>query len=110
MEDVQRLQNQTMRLVTGTRLLDKKLFVELLKETGYYSVNQMTAQVLLQEAWKMNKDTKPLLDNEPEIAKRTSDIETRSITRGDMTVDKFRTQIGQYNFTNVFKNLEFRPL
>lgn len=44
MEDVQRLQNQTMRLVTGTRLLDKKLIVELLKETGYYSVNQMTVQ------------------------------------------------------------------
>lgn len=48
----------------------------------------------------MNKDTKPILDNEPEMAKRTSDVETRSITRGDMTVDKFRTQIGQYNFTN----------
>ena len=50
--ELQRMQNKMMRLVSGTSIQDRISIRNLLEMTNNISVNQMNAQIKIQEIWK----------------------------------------------------------
>ena len=51
-ENIQKVQNKLLRMLTNTKLLDMVSTASLLTKTNSLSVNQMNAQIKIQEIWK----------------------------------------------------------
>ena len=87
--DLQTAQNKVLRLLTGSRRIDKHSAQEMLQKLGLLSVNQMIAQTRLLEAWKaMNIPGHPLSAMFVRRAPgETLPSNTRAACRGDLNVD-----------------------
>ena len=60
-EHIQKIQNKMMRIITGTKLQDRVSTKTLLSLTNCISVNQINAQIKIQEVWKaLNIENYPL--------------------------------------------------
>ena len=51
-ENIQKVQNKLLRMLTNTKLLDMVSTASLLTKTNFLSVNQLNAQIKIQEIWK----------------------------------------------------------
>ena len=51
-DEIQIIQNKLVRMLTNTRLQDKVNRVTLMQATNMLSVNQINAQIEIQEIWK----------------------------------------------------------
>ena len=51
-ENIQKVQNKLIRLLTNTKLIDKVSTSSLLQKTNMMSVNQINGQIKIQEIWK----------------------------------------------------------
>jgi hypothetical protein len=81
---VQRAQNKMLRVLNGTRIVDRKSTKSLLEEQNMLSVNQMAAQIKLTEMWKASNDPHYPIKMKMRDS-QVEGMETRSSTRGDMT-------------------------
>ena len=60
-KDIQIIQNNLMRYITGKKISDKISIKQLLEDTSSLSINQMNAQIKLAEIWKsLNIQNYPL--------------------------------------------------
>ena len=60
-KDLQIVQNNLMRYISGKRLSDKISIKQLLLDTNFLSINQINAQIKLAEIWKaINVEKYPL--------------------------------------------------
>ena len=50
-DEIQIIQNKLVRMLANTRLLDKVNTVTLMQATNMLSVNQINAQIKIQEIW-----------------------------------------------------------
>ncbi len=81
---VQRLQNKMLRILDGTLVSDRKSTKTLLDNQNMLSVNQIAAQIKLTEVWKASNDPQyPIKMKTRE--RQENAIETRIVTRGDLT-------------------------
>jgi hypothetical protein len=81
---VQRAQNKMLRVLDGARIVDRKSTKSLLEEQNMLSVNQIAAQIKLAETWKASNDPQyPIKMKTKE--RQENAVETRSLTRGDLT-------------------------
>jgi hypothetical protein len=81
---VQRSQNKMLRILDGTLVSDRKSTKTLLDNQNMLSVNQIAAQIKLIEMWKASNDPQyPIKMKTRE--RQENAIETRSVTRGDLT-------------------------
>ena len=76
MKSLQTAQNVMLRVITNTRRMDKKSIKELLQKTKMLSVNQMTAQHILVDTFKIMKHQIP----EELHEKLTRDLSTTTMT------------------------------
>jgi hypothetical protein len=98
--ELQIAQNKLLRLLTGSRLSDKKSVSSMLGQLGLSSVNQMTAEARLLETWKATHLTgAPLADI---LVKKLpgSSSTTRSISNSDLV-----TQGASRSFGNLASKL-----
>ena len=97
-ENIQKVQNKMLRMVTGTKLLDKISTAKLLEETNMMSINQLNAQIKIMEIWKaLNIDGYPLkLDKQTAISSKTS---TRACTLGKI-IEKGKCTLTQKTCIN----------
>ena len=51
-ENIQKVQNKLLRMITNTKLTDRVSTETLLKQTNSMSVNQINGQIKIQEIWK----------------------------------------------------------
>ena len=51
-DNIQKVQNKLIRMLTNTKLLDKVSTASLLQKTNMMSVNQINGQIKIQEVWK----------------------------------------------------------
>ena len=83
LQAIQKAQNKVLRLLNGSRLLDKINTKTLLKKVEMLSVNQINAQIKITEVWKAIHDPSHPL----KIEKVNHDSQlcvTRSVTQGDL--------------------------
>ena len=81
---VQRSQNKMLRILDGTLVSDRKSTKTLLDNQNMLSVNQIAAQIKLTEMWKASNDPQyPIKMKTRE--RQVNAMETRSVTRGDLT-------------------------
>jgi hypothetical protein len=81
---VQRLQNKILRILDRAIVSDRKSAKTLLDNQNMLSVNQIAAQIKLTEMWKASNDPKyPIKMKTRE--RQENAVETRSVTRGDLT-------------------------
>ena len=69
-----------LRLLNGSRLMDKTSTEELLSNLSMLSVNQLNAQIKITEAWKASKDE----DHPIKFKKVANDCYTRASVNGDL--------------------------
>ena len=63
-ENIQKVQNKLIRLLTNTKLIDKVSTSSLLQKTNMMSVNQINGQIKIQEIWKsINIEKYPIKTN-----------------------------------------------
>jgi hypothetical protein len=86
MKEIQVLLNRLMRILTGSRQADRIPITELLSKTGWLSLNQMIAQSILMEAWKINSGRSPSLEELLPRPRSDSVMITKSQARGDLLV------------------------
>ncbi len=80
----QRSQNKMLRILDGTLVSDRKSTKTLLDNKNMLSVNQIAAQIKLTEMWKVSNDPQyPIRMKTRE--RQENAIETRIVTRGDLT-------------------------
>ena len=81
---VQRSQNKMLRILDGALVSDRKSTKTLLDNQNMLSVNQIAAQIKLTEMWKASNDPQyPIKMKTRE--RQVNAMETRSVTRGDLT-------------------------
>ena len=81
---VQRSQNKMLRILDGALVSDRKSTKTLLDNQNMLSVNQIAAQIKLTEMWKASNDPQyPIKMKTRE--RQENAMETRSVTRGDLT-------------------------
>ena len=81
---VQRSQNKMLRILDGTLVLDRNSTKTLFDNQNMLTVNQIAAQIKLTEMWKASNDPQyPIKMKTRE--RQENAIETRSVTRGDLT-------------------------
>jgi hypothetical protein len=92
----QRLQNKMLRILDGALVSDRKSTKTLLDNQNMLSVNQIAAQTKLTEMWKASND--PQYPIKMKTGERQENaVETRSVTRGDLT-EVGRSTKSQKNF------------
>jgi hypothetical protein len=80
----QRSQNKMLRILDGALVSDRKSTKTLLDNQNMLSVNQIAAQIKLTEMWKASNDPQyPIKMKTRE--RQENAVETRSVTRGDLT-------------------------
>ena len=87
MDDLQKCQNDMIRIITGNTLLDKVRVADMLDSVGFMSVNRMLAYSMLMESWKaINLHETPLFNNlyiksEERLLRSTTDriLQTKSL-------------------------------
>ena len=67
MKEIQKELNRGMRLVTGTKMIDRISINELIEMTGVPSVNHVTAETMLREIWRSKNLNLPLMDYLPPV-------------------------------------------
>ena len=83
MDDIQLIQNKLLRLICGTKLVDRVPTRELLNRANMLSVNQINAQIKIQEIWKaLNIDNYPLKVQKHTVNSDT--VNTRACTFGKL--------------------------
>ena len=81
LKSIQLVQNQMVRCLNGTTIKDKISTSSLLQKYNLLSVNQMNAQIKLQQVWKaMNVDNYPLQITQQSVPGRG--VSTRAAIRG----------------------------
>ena len=88
LDNIQKVQNKLVRLLTKTKLTDRVNIASLLKKTNMMSVNQMNGQIKIQEIWKsLNVSNYPIqVNKQTPHASRTStraDVKGRLIETGN---------------------------
>ena len=90
--------NDTMRVIEGRRRRDGVSIAALREATMIPSVNQMTIQAMLMEAWKaQHLESSPIADLMPTVEGRK--IATRSITEGHVKVP-YGSKISRSSFSH----------
>jgi len=85
MRQLEVLINDTMRVIEGKKRRDGVSIAALREATKIPSINQMTIQAILMEAWKIQRlESSPIADLMSPVENR--DIETRSISEGHVRV------------------------
>jgi hypothetical protein len=80
----QRSQNKMLRILDGALVSERKSTKALLDNQNMLSVNQIAAQIKLTEMWKASNDPQyPIKMKTKE--RQENAVETRSLTRGDLT-------------------------
>ena len=80
-KDIQIIQNNLMRYITGKKLSDKISIKQLLEDTNSLSINQMNAQIKLAEVWKsLNIQNYPLKVKRKEASDNM--VLTRAVKNG----------------------------
>ena len=96
--ELQRMQNKMMRLVSGTSIQDRISIRNLLEMTNNISVNQMNAQIKIQEIWKaLNINHYPLTVTK--YGETNSALSTRSCSNGKL-VESGKCVISQKSCKN----------
>ena len=80
---IQKVQNKMLRLLNGSRLIDKINTKTLLEKVNMLSVNQLNAQIKLTEVWKAKHDSNHPLKIE-ETVHDVSTCLTRAVANGDL--------------------------
>ena len=98
MDNIQKVQNKLARMITRTKLEDKVSTKSLLAQLNLMSVNQINAQIKIQEIWKaLHIENYPLkLDRQSVSETGTS---TRACTSGEL-MESGRSVIAQKTCTN----------
>ena len=78
-DNIQKVQNKLVRMLTKTNLLDKISTASLLAKTNMMSVNQMNCQIKIQEIWKSLN-----ISNYPIQMEKQSPNENGPATRADI--------------------------
>ena len=95
---IQKVQNKLLRMMTGTKLEDKVNTSILLKQMNMMSVNQINAQIKIQEIWKaLNIENYPLKLERQTVNENS--IATRACTSGKL-VESGRSVIAQKTCVN----------
>ena len=81
---VQRAQNKMLRVLDGSMVTDRKRTKTILDDQNMLSVNQIAAQIKLTEMWKASNDPHYPIKMKTKGSQEDG-IETRSITRRDLT-------------------------
>ncbi len=98
----QRLQNKMLLILDGALASDRKSTKSLLDNQNMLSVNQIAAQIKLTELWKAsNYPQYPIKMKTRE--RQENAIETRSVTRGDLTEVGRSTRAKQSFFVMLSK-------
>ena len=79
LKNIQLTQNKMLRLLNGTKLIDKVSTKVLLNNLDMLSVNQINASIKITEAWKNAQDN----DYPLKFKKVTNECFTRATTNGD---------------------------
>ena len=82
LKDIQKVQNKMLRLINGSRLIDKISTMSLLAKANMLSVNQINAQVKILEVWKAMHDPNHPLKIE-KIVHEPNSCRTRAVTNGN---------------------------
>ena len=85
LQDIQVMQNKMLRLLNGTKMVDKISTKTLLSNLNMLSVNQMNAQIKITEAWKASHDQDYPLKIE-KVKNAEECVKTRSVSNGDVVV------------------------
>ena len=81
LKEIQLIQNQMLRCLNGSKIKDRISTASLLTKFQALSVNQMNAQIKLQQVWKaVNVENYPLKINQPAIP--SSGVSTRAAIKG----------------------------
>ena len=92
-------QNKLLRVLTGSKLSDRKPIKDMLKGLDMLSVNQLTCQVRLMEVWKgINVVGYPLADMFVCKSVRPGVPNTRATTRSDLC---------EFGGSETFQNRQF---
>ena len=93
MNDLQVVLNNAMRLILNKRLSDRMRVEDLCNESGFESINRMTAEEQIRIVWNARDNpNSPVL----ELFDRVSGGSTRANTRGDLTTSA-RTSLATQN-------------
>ena len=80
-ENIQKVQNKLLRMLTNTKLLDMVRTSTLLKKTNIMSVNQLNCQIKIQEVWKaLNIPDYPIQIEKQSV--KVTGTSTRACTTG----------------------------
>lgn len=91
MNSLQVLQNDAMRIITGTRRSDRTSTCELLDKTGFMSVNQMAVQHTAGEVYNLlNYNSESEMNHLFTEIKRSSTVQTRSLQENKINTVPFK--------------------
>ena len=84
LKKVQVAQNKFARFMAGKSLLDKIITEKILQDTKILSINQLNAQIKLQEVWKSTniKNYRKQWETDPKLV----DARTRSVQKKNLIV------------------------
>jgi hypothetical protein len=98
-KSVQLIMNNLMRLITNCRIKDKVSIKKLIELTGFLSLNQLTAQAMLLEAWKIIHNKNLPLGCLMQVMSNNTSVVTKSVLRGDMVIPVPNSRIVKESFS-----------
>ena len=108
---IQVLLNNMMRIIKGCSLRDHVPVEEILRSLGLQSLNQMTAQSILLEGWKIMNNSSPSLQHIMSIPSNVINVETKSALRKDVRIPMVKTALAKESFSfTVAKLWNLAPL
>ena len=97
-KELQVVLNDTMRIATKTRLMDRIRITDLMDRTGIRSFNRMSAEDKLTLIWQaVREEDSPLSETIERLSNDDGMTSSRSRTRGDLRT-LAKTSLGQRNF------------